>query len=55
MTMRTGLLCLLLCLAHGACTSRATRCDGSLQPINVPAADPRPVPDASAKHDPGSP
>jgi hypothetical protein len=32
--MRTGLLCLLLCLACGACATSAERCEGPLQPIN---------------------
>jgi|HubBroStandDraft_1064217.scaffolds.fasta_scaffold30780_3 hypothetical protein len=37
-----GLICIVLCLGLGACTPRALRCDGALQPINtapVPAAE----------------
>jgi hypothetical protein len=36
------LICIVLCLGLGACTPRALRCDGALQPINtasVPAAE----------------
>jgi len=38
MRIRTELLCLLVCLGLGACTSHAVRCDGPLQPINAPPA-----------------
>jgi hypothetical protein len=48
-TLRAALVCLLLCLASGACTSRAARCDGSLQPINAPGPAARPVSDATTR------
>jgi hypothetical protein len=47
--MRTRLLCLLLCLTAASCATRATLCQGALQPINAtpqpkatqaPASDP---------------
>jgi hypothetical protein len=34
--MRTGLLCLLLCLAGVGCVTSVERCQGPLQPINPP-------------------
>ena len=39
--MRTGLVCLLLCLASGACVTDAGRCQGPLQPINGPPPQPK--------------
>jgi hypothetical protein len=53
--MQMGLWCLLLCLLCSACATRAGRCEGAWQPINMPpqskamgtppSADPeRPIP-----------
>jgi hypothetical protein len=39
--MRTCLLCLLLCLASGACVTHAGRCQGPVQPINGPFLQPK--------------
>jgi hypothetical protein len=40
--MRTGLLCLLICLANGGCVTSAGRCEGPLQPINSLHSKPAP-------------
>jgi hypothetical protein len=53
MSLRTGLLCLLLCLTEGACASRAVRCDRDLQPINAPAPEEHRASGAAARHDGG--
>ena len=34
--MQVRLWCLLLCLVCGACATRAGRCEGAWQPINMP-------------------
>ena len=50
--MRTGLLCLLLCLTAAACATRAPLCQGALQPIN---ATPQPKTTQAPVADPFSP
>jgi hypothetical protein len=35
--MRSGVLCLLLYIGLAGCTAHGERCDGPLQPINIPA------------------
>jgi hypothetical protein len=40
--MRTGLLCLLLCLACGGCVTSVGGCEGPLQSINPPQSKPAP-------------
>jgi len=36
--MRSAMLCLLLFLVLGGCTTRVVRCEGPLRPINTRAA-----------------
>ena len=58
MSLRTGLLCVLLCLAEAACASREVRCHGDLEPVNAPAAavhPQHPANGATARHDPDAP
>ena len=52
---RVALRCLLLALALGGCASHAARCDGALQPINVPAPAEHRTPGGSAGHDGDAP